>query len=219
MRAGTVRLLDLMFVHKDADGVVGSIELGEIYGQCGSELVDASGAAGGPACAGKRRQGRRRVGQPGESICWENTWAAPFVSALAASGAGVIDRPGSLGTPCCPRWPRHRRTEETTMGLLGMMARTAVVAGTATAVAGRVSRLQANRFAQNDQERAQSEQQEDQQQQDDEPERPAAQDDAPATPAAHPSLGDQIKHLGHLKAQCLLSDEEFTAAKAKVLGI
>ena len=102
------------------------------------------------------------------------------------------------------------------MGLLRMAARTAVVAGTATAVSGRVSRRQANRYAQ-------KQQAQDEEQQQDEPEDPAAEPDAaapaPASAAGDASVGDQLQQLATLKDQGVLSDEEFTAAKAKLLGI
>lgn len=103
------------------------------------------------------------------------------------------------------------------MGLMRMAARTAVVAGTATAVSGRVSRRQANRYAQKDQAQAE---------QPSEPEEPvdAVQDTAPPAPAAAPaaadaSVGDQIQQLAAMKDQGVLSEEEFTAAKARLLGI
>ena len=102
------------------------------------------------------------------------------------------------------------------MGLLRMAARTAVVAGTATAVSGRVSRRQANRYAQ-------KQQAQDDEQQQDEPEDQAAEPDtaapAPASAAGDASVGDQLQQLATLKDQGVLSDEEFTAAKAKLLGI
>ncbi len=86
------------------------------------------------------------------------------------------------------------------MGLVRMAARTAVVAGTATAVSGRVARRQASRY-----------------------EEPAAepQQAAPAA-AAPPAQDDQItklQELAQLNKQGVLSDEEFAAAKAKILGI
>jgi hypothetical protein len=97
-------------------------------------------------------------------------------------------------------------------GLIRGMARTAVVAGTATAVSGRVARRQDQRWAR-------KEEQEYAQQQ----EQVAAQ--APpqrqAAPAAAPSEGsviDQLKELGELKAQGILTEEEFAAQKAKLLG-
>ncbi len=91
-------------------------------------------------------------------------------------------------------------------GLLRGVARTAVVAGTATAVSGRVARRQNNKWAQ--QEAAQQPQE--------------AAPPAPA-PAAAPAGGessmiDQLKELGELKAQGILTEEEFAAQKAKLLG-
>ena len=99
-------------------------------------------------------------------------------------------------------------------GLMRGIARTAVVAGTATAVSGRVSRRQQGRWAQ--QEQAQQEQQAPPQQQ-------AAAPPAEAPPAA-PQGSDmdsklaQLKDLGALKEQGVLSDAEFEAQKAKILG-
>ena len=80
-------------------------------------------------------------------------------------------------------------------GLLRGVARTAVVAGTATAVSNRVSRRQANRWSQEDQGQY---------------EEPAA-----AAPAMDPL--DQLKQLGELKASGVLTDAEFEAQKAKIL--
>jgi len=94
------------------------------------------------------------------------------------------------------------------MGLLRGMARTAVVAGTATAVSNRVSRRQANRWA--TQEDAQAYQQQ-QYQQAAPPPAPA-----PAAPAADPI--EQLEKLGQLKAQGILTEAEFEAQKAKILG-
>jgi putative oligomerization/nucleic acid binding protein len=88
------------------------------------------------------------------------------------------------------------------MGLLRMAARTAVVAGTATAVAGRVQRRQANKWDQQDA-------QQDEQQYQQEAPPPEAEDDATA----------QLQNLAKLHGQGVLTDEEFAAAKAKILGI
>ena len=107
------------------------------------------------------------------------------------------------------------------MGLLGMAARTAVVAGTATHVAGNVQRRQQRRWAEKD----------------------AAQQPAPqssrttrrssratrrsATPhhlrraprrPQRVDLVSQLQRLGDLHTQGAITDEEFTAAKAKLLG-
>ena len=104
-------------------------------------------------------------------------------------------------------------------GLLRGVARTAVVAGTATAVSGRVQRRQAEKYASRDAQiyadRNAAYQQDVQQQQ----AQAAPPPPAPAAAAADETPADQIARLGELKAQGLLTDEEFAAAKAKVLGI
>jgi membrane protease subunit (stomatin/prohibitin family) len=87
-----------------------------------------------------------------------------------------------------------------------MAARTAVVAGTATAVSGRVSRRQANRYADQDAQYTQ--------QQVAAVEHGYAQGDAPA--AEDPFA--QIEKLSKLHDTGALTDEEFAAAKAKILG-
>ena len=89
-------------------------------------------------------------------------------------------------------------------GLLRGMARTAVVAGTATAVSNRVSRRQANRWAQ--QEPQYYEQ------------APAPPPAAPAPAPAAPDPIEQLKKLGELHTQGVLTDAEFAAQKAKLLG-
>jgi len=94
------------------------------------------------------------------------------------------------------------------MGLLRGMARTAVVAGTATAVSNRVSRRQANRWSQQEDAEAYQQQQYQQQQYQAPPPAPA--------PAADPI--EQLEKLGQLKAQGILTEAEFETQKAKILG-
>lgn len=96
-------------------------------------------------------------------------------------------------------------------GLLRGVARTAVVAGTATAVSNRVSRRQANRWAGQEQQQQQDAyyaQQYEQQQQ------PPPQ----AAPAAAPDPIAQLKDLADLRDKGILTDAEFQAQKAKILG-
>ena len=100
-------------------------------------------------------------------------------------------------------------------GLVGTMARTAVIAGTATAVSGGVQRRQAERAEQAQQSQ---QQQWDQQQQWAAQQQAAAPAPAPAAAPAEESVVDQLTKLADLKAQGILSDEEFEAAKAKVLA-
>ena len=97
------------------------------------------------------------------------------------------------------------------MGLMRMAARTAVVAGTATAVSGRVAHKQAVKYDQQAQQQAA-------QQQAAPPQVVYAEPPPPAAPAVDPQT-EQLQNLANLHSQGVLSDEEFTAAKAKVLGI
>ncbi len=101
-------------------------------------------------------------------------------------------------------------------GLLRGVARTAVVAGTATAVSNRVSRRQANRWSQQYDEQPQYYEPPPQQY------APAAPPPAPPAPPpaapAPPDLVTQLKQLAELKAQGILTDAEFEAQKAKLLN-
>ena len=88
-------------------------------------------------------------------------------------------------------------------GLLRAVGRTAVVAGTATAVSNRVSRRQANRWA--DQSAAEQQYAE-----------PAQA--APPPPPAQDDTLERLKELGEPKASGVLTDAEFEAQKAKILA-
>jgi hypothetical protein len=94
-------------------------------------------------------------------------------------------------------------------GLVGMAARTAVVAGTATAVSGRVARRQQAKYANQDATYTQT--------QAAAAEAGVEQQAMGPPPDEDPSM--QIQQLAQLHASGALSDEEFTAAKAKILGI
>ena len=87
-------------------------------------------------------------------------------------------------------------------GLLRGVARTAAIAGTATAVSNRVSRRQGQRWAQQ--------------------EAPAYAEPEPTYAAPPPAAAadpiQQLKDLAELKQQGILTDEEFAAQKAKILG-
>jgi len=90
------------------------------------------------------------------------------------------------------------------------MARTAVVAGTATAVSNRVSRRQASRWAQQDDPYGGQQQYEQQ---------PAYQEPPPPAAAPEPDPIAQLKQLATLKDQGILTEEEFAAQKAKILNM
>lgn len=93
-------------------------------------------------------------------------------------------------------------------GLLRGVARTAVIAGTASAVGGRVHHRQEAKWAQ-------QEEQQYQQQQAQQAPPPQA---APAAAPAGDSMIEQLKQLGELKEQGILTEDEFAAQKAKLLG-
>ena len=90
-------------------------------------------------------------------------------------------------------------------GLVRAMARTAVVAGTATAVSNRVSRRQAGRWS----EQAQQEEMEAQQ----------AAAPPPAAAPAEPDYMAELQQLAQLKEQGIVSEEEFEAKKKQLLGL
>jgi hypothetical protein len=88
-------------------------------------------------------------------------------------------------------------------GVLRGMARTAVVAGTATAVSNRVSRRQATRWAGQDTQRYGG----------------YATEPPPPAPAAAPEDRiEKLKELGALKEQGVLTEQEFEAEKARILA-
>jgi hypothetical protein len=90
-------------------------------------------------------------------------------------------------------------------GLVGVAARTAVFAGTATAVSGRVARRQQRRWAEDDQQAYEAQAYEAQQAQ------PMAQ--------AEPDYTAELGQLAQLKAQGIITEEEFEAKKKQILGI
>ncbi len=92
------------------------------------------------------------------------------------------------------------------MPLLRGIARTAAIAGTATAVSNRVSRRQQNRWAQQEDQQYPLQQQ-------------YAPQPAPApAPAPAPDPIAQLKELAELKSQGILTEAEFDAQKAKILA-
>jgi type II secretory pathway pseudopilin PulG len=105
------------------------------------------------------------------------------------------------------------------MGLLRMAARTAVVAGTATAVSGRVQRRQAARYDQQDQQQYEHDQYQQQQQYEQQQQYAQQQYAQAPPPPPEEDPTEQLAKFAKLHDQGVLTDEEFAAAKAKVLGI
>ena len=97
-------------------------------------------------------------------------------------------------------------------GLLRGVARTAVIAGTASSVAGRVNHRQQQKWAAQEQPQEQYYAAPPQQQYAPPPPPP------PPPVDEEPDMFEQLKKLGELRDQGILTDEEFAAQKAKVLG-
>lgn len=92
-------------------------------------------------------------------------------------------------------------------GLLRGLARVGVAAGTWTAVSNGVSRRQANRWARQDEQQYYEQQQQ-----------AAVQQQAAPAAAPQRDTVQQLKDLAELKAQGILTEQEFAAQKAKILG-
>ena len=88
-------------------------------------------------------------------------------------------------------------------GLVGMAARTAVVAGTATAVSGRVQRRQQRRYAEEDAQYVEQ----------------VYDPQVVAAAPAEPDYTAELQQLAQLKQQGIITDEEFEAKKKQILGI
>ena len=105
-------------------------------------------------------------------------------------------------------------------GLMRGVARTAVVAGTATAVSNRVSRRQANRWSSQEQQQYQQAPPPPQYQQPPPQQyyEPAPPPPPPPAAASTTDLVTELKQLAELRDQGILTDAEFSAQKAKLLG-
>jgi len=95
-------------------------------------------------------------------------------------------------------------------GLLRGVARTAVVAGTASAVSGRVQRRQQGRWAEQDAQQARESYAQP-------PTYAAPPPPAPAPPATDATIA-QLRELAQMREQGILTDDEFAAQKARILG-
>ncbi|MYQ79626.1 MULTISPECIES: SHOCT domain-containing protein [unclassified Streptomyces] len=93
-------------------------------------------------------------------------------------------------------------------GLIGAAARTAVIAGTASAVTGRVQQRQQNRFAEQEAEQLAAQQ----------PMAPSPQPAAPPAAAPGEDMIGQLERLAALKQQGILTEAEFEAQKARLLA-
>lgn len=89
---GIIRVLDVLMVQKDAQGVVSGVEIADLDGDGVDDLVVFAGARTG-MLGDEDASTAAEVLQPGEAallICFENTWAAPFATAVRRNGGHVL---------------------------------------------------------------------------------------------------------------------------------
>ena len=251
---GTVRIIDFAFVRKETDGSASVVEAGDaevadlFFHATQFDLLSEEDLIG--IADGLEADSSALV------IVWENRWAARLGAAVRASHGRLFPRTGfPARTSCVPSlrltgingavpprrggavpprrggaMPPRRRGRP---GLMGTVARTAVVAGTATVVAGGVSRHSSQKAAEQQQAAAYQQQQAADQQQamiDQAAAQAAAQtaaqiqaQQAAAQPIAPPAVAPEdrmakLKELGEMKSQGLLTEEEFAAEKARILA-
>jgi uncharacterized membrane protein len=88
----TIRLLDLVFVHKTEDGDIQSLELSDVAPVESGELADLDvGYAG--LLSDEDLDAAAQIVEPGSSallLVWENTWAAPLATAIRESGGQLV---------------------------------------------------------------------------------------------------------------------------------
>ena len=93
--SGQVRVVDLLFVYKDDDGSVGSLELAGLGAELEPSFVDLDGQLGGGLLDAEDVEEVASGIEPGSSvavIAVENLWAIPFIEAVRDSGGVLVDQ-------------------------------------------------------------------------------------------------------------------------------
>src|SRR5690606_37035956 len=91
---GLVRVIDLLFVYKDVDGTVGSIELAGLGAELEPVFVDLDGQLGGGLLDAEDVADVATTLPPGNSVAVvavENLWAIPFIDAVRSAGGELIE--------------------------------------------------------------------------------------------------------------------------------
>jgi hypothetical protein len=90
-----VRIVDLLFVYKDEDGTIGSIELGGLGEELEPSFFDIDGQLGGGLLDAEDVEEVAGALEPNSSvavIAVENLWAIPFIDAVRRSGGELVDQ-------------------------------------------------------------------------------------------------------------------------------
>ncbi|HEU0042519.1 MAG TPA: DUF6325 family protein [Jiangellaceae bacterium] len=90
-----VRVIDLLFVYKDAEGAVGSIELGGLGPELEPAFVDLDGQLGGGMLDAEDVEEVAKGLEPNSSmavVVVENLWAVPFINAVRNAGGDLVDQ-------------------------------------------------------------------------------------------------------------------------------
>jgi Family of unknown function (DUF6325) len=92
---GLVRIVDLLFVYKDDDGTVGSLELAGLGADLEPAFLDLDGQLGGGLLDAEDVDEVATMLEPGNSVAVlavENLWAIPFVEAVRSAGGELVDQ-------------------------------------------------------------------------------------------------------------------------------
>jgi hypothetical protein len=92
---GLIKVLDLLFVYKDADGTVGSVELAGLGAELAPSFADIDGQFGGGLLDAEDVEDVGAQLEPNSSmavLAIENLWAVPFIEAVRASGGELVDQ-------------------------------------------------------------------------------------------------------------------------------
>lgn len=92
---GLVRVVDLLFVYKDVDGTVGSIELAGLGKSLEPAFADLDGQLGGGLLDAEDVQDVGASLDPGSSVAVvaaENLWAIPFINAVRSAGGELVEQ-------------------------------------------------------------------------------------------------------------------------------
>ena len=93
--SNTVRVIDVLFVYRDHDGAIGSIELADLNKELEPACIDLHGQLGGGLLDAEDVDEVGAGLDPGSSVVvlvFENLWAVPFINAVRSVGGELVDQ-------------------------------------------------------------------------------------------------------------------------------